>query len=41
MTELTLYLSLKKRGSYPPFLFVSRRSALSAGETGSVDEFDS
>jgi len=33
--------SLKKRGTFAPLLFVSRRSPLSAGEKGSGDEFES
>jgi len=38
--ELTLYPSLRKRGTYVPLLFISRRSPLSAGEKGLGDEFD-
>jgi hypothetical protein len=37
--ELTLSLSLKKRGTQAPLLLLSRRSPLSAGEKGQGDEF--
>jgi hypothetical protein len=31
--------SIKKRGTFAPLLFLSRRSPLSAGEKGTGDEF--